>query len=99
MTPEGKVKVQIKKYLDSIGAYYFMPVQTGYGKRTLDFLVCINGGFVAIEAKRPGKMPTPLQSHIMTEINQAGGIAFATDSIERTKKYIEDHVLGMYDPC
>lgn len=29
MTPEGKVKEACKKYLKSIGAWYFMPVSNG----------------------------------------------------------------------
>ena len=37
---ERHVKEALKKYLKEIGAYYFMPVQTGYGAATVDFLVC-----------------------------------------------------------
>ena len=98
MTPEGKLKKEVKAYLKSLNAYFFMPVQTGYGATTLDFLVCINGRFVAIETKAPGRWPTLRQDRVIREIIQAGGIAFATDSLERTKKYIEDHVLGKYQP-
>ncbi len=98
MTPEGKVKKEIKAYLDSLGAYYFMPVQTGYGAKTIDFLCCVRGQFVGIEAKAPGEVPTKFQSLTMTAMHNAGGIAFATDSLERTKRYIEDHVLGLYVP-
>ncbi len=98
MTPETKVKKQIKAYLDSIGAYYFMPVQTGYGTKTIDFLCCIRGTFVGIEAKAPGEVPTKFQDLTITAMCKAGGIAFAADSVERVKKYIEDHVLGAYEP-
>lgn len=98
MTPEGKLKKQVKAYLRSIGAYQFWPVQTGYGAATLDCLACINGRWVAIETKAPGLMPTPRQSSTIGEMSKAGGIAFATDSIERTRKYIEDHVLNGYEP-
>ena len=98
MTSEDKLKKEVKAYLKSINAYFFMPVQTGYGATTLDFLVCINGRFVGVETKAKGKMPTPRQSMIIDQINAAGGVAFATDSLERTKKYIEDHVLEKYQP-
>lgn len=40
-TPEGALKDKIKKWLEARGAYAFMPVPTGYGKTTLDFLVCM----------------------------------------------------------
>ena len=96
--PEAKLKAQVKAYLKSLGAYQFWPVQTGYGAATVDCLACIKGRWVAIETKAPGKLPTPRQSVTMSEMHKAGGIAFATDSIERCRSYITDHVLGEYDP-
>ena len=75
MTNEALVKQQVKELLELLGAYQFMPVQRGMGKKTVDFLCCIQGEFVAIETKRPGKSPTKLQSLIMEEIKLAGGIA------------------------
>jgi hypothetical protein len=76
-TPEGYEKDDIKKYLDSIGAYYFMPVQTGYGQTTVDILACIDGVFWGIEVKRPGKVATPRQEQKMREIREAGGVGIA----------------------
>lgn len=99
MTPEGKLKLEVKAYLKSIGAYWRMHVPSGYGKQGLDFECCIKGRYVAIETKAPGKLPTPRQDATMREINAAGGIAFYADNIERVKRYIEDHVLGgLYKP-
>lgn len=95
---ERDVKRGIKVYLASIGAYQFMPVQTGYGARSLDILCCIRGRFVGIECKRSGVMtPRPHQALAMAEINKAGGLAFITDSVERAREMIEQHVLGAYD--
>jgi len=50
--PEGEVKQEVLRGLAGIGAYYFMPVQTGFGKRTVDILACYKGRFIAIECKR-----------------------------------------------
>lgn len=76
-TPEGKVKKEIKEYLDSIGAYYFMPVQMGMGVRgTPDFLCCVRGRFVAIEAKAPGKEPNSFQKLTLARITETQGINF-----------------------
>lgn len=97
-TPEGKLKQEVRAYLKSLGAYQFMAVQTGFGSTTVDFLCCINGKFVAIETKAPGKLPTARQNFVMKQISLAGGIAFAADNIERVERYIEDHVLGQYRP-
>ena len=77
-TPEGYEKDAIKKYLDSIGAWYFCPYMAGFGKAGVaDIIACIKGRFVSIEVKREGKEPTPIQERRMNEIRQAGGIAFA----------------------
>lgn len=86
MTPEGKVKKEIKAWLKERGAYFFMPVPTGYGKKTIDFLVCLNGRFVGIEAKAPGNEPTALQDIHIEEIRKAGGVAVWCDSLEMLKR-------------
>lgn len=73
MTPEGKVKAKISALLKEAGAYYEMPVPTGFGKSGLDYTVCHRGRFCAIEAKAPGKKPTPRQELTMEAIYAAGG--------------------------
>lgn len=75
-TPEGKVKHAIKKVLDDLGIYYHMPVQNGMGKPTLDFICCVGGAYVAIEAKAPSKVPTRRQEALMKEIRASGGCTF-----------------------
>lgn len=75
-TPEFYEKVEIKKYLDSIGAWHFSPYMAGFGKSGVpDIVVCLNGKFISIEVKREGKAPTPIQTRRMEEITKAGGIA------------------------
>ena len=73
-TPEAKVKEKIKKILKEHGAYYAMPIGTGYGSSGVpDFLVCLNGEFLAIEAKAGRGVPTALQEKNMRDIEKAGG--------------------------
>ena len=79
-TPEGYEKRDVKKYLTSLGAYQFWPVQTGRGKAGVDCYACINGDFVAIEVKRPGKEPTPRQDVTLGEVRAARGETFAGDA-------------------
>ena len=51
-TPEAKVKAKVKAILKNLGAYYVMPVTSGYGNSGApDFLVCIRGKFIGIECK------------------------------------------------
>jgi len=82
MTPEARVKLEIKNWLKDQGAYFFMPVQTGYGSTTLDFLACLRGRFIGIETKRKGVLnPTPRQRVTMDNITAAGGDAYCVDSL------------------
>lgn len=79
-TPEGKVKRAITDILKrSPECYYFMPVQTGYGSPTLDYLGGSKGRAFAIEAKAPGKKPTTRQLAIITTMERAGMKVFVID--------------------
>lgn len=76
-TPESKVKIFIKKSILTIwpDAYVYMPVPFGYGKKGVaDFLWCINGVFVSIEAKAKGGKETKLQKFDGDDVIKSGGI-------------------------
>jgi len=76
-TPESKVKKQVKEILKNLGAYYVMPVTSGYGNSGApDFLVCIQGKFIGIECKSGKKKPTALQLKNLNLIDKAGGWTF-----------------------
>ena len=81
MTPEGFIKKKIKDRFEEEFplAFRFCPVQLGMGVPGLDIFYCINGYFVAIEAKAPGKKATPRQIITMEQITEAGGRAFVID--------------------
>jgi len=49
MTPEAKVKKQVTRQLDAMGAYYFYPVTGGYGKSGVPDIV---GCYRALSVKR-----------------------------------------------
>ena len=77
MTPEGKVKAKVKKTLDMMGAYYFMPTTGGYGRSGIpDIIGCLNGLFFAIECKGKGGTTTALHNRELARIGVAGGLAF-----------------------
>lgn len=74
--PEYAVKQDIKELLTSIGAYFFMPVPTGYGRRGIgDIIGCHEGCFFSIETKAEGKLPTKWQEKEMQAVHAAAGIA------------------------
>ena len=75
-TPEAKVKAKIKAILKAHNVYNAMPIGTGYGNSGVpDFLCCVNGKFVAIEAKAGKGQATDLQLKNLSDINKAGGYA------------------------
>ena len=89
MTPEGKVKAKVKRILNNAGVYYFMPVQTGYGMPTLDFLCFHKSQGFAIETKAPGKKPTKRQEAIIHEIQLAGAQVFVIDGVEGSYDWLQ----------
>ena len=92
-TPESKVKDKIKKILKEHSVYYAMPMGTGYGNSGVpDFLCCVNGFFVAIEAKAGKGETTALQDKNLKEINAAGGytLVIRETNIDYLKKVIQE---------
>tara|TARA_R110000868_G_scaffold166268_1_gene400242 strand:- start:228 stop:515 length:288 start_codon:yes stop_codon:yes gene_type:complete len=74
MTPEAKVKKQIRQIIEECGAYYAMPIGTGYGQSGVpDFLICHKGRFIAVEAKAGKGKTTLLQEAHLERIRTAGG--------------------------
>jgi hypothetical protein len=82
VTPEGRIKKAVNRLLASYGGevYRFMPVQSRWGRKTLDYLCCFRGWFLAIETKAPNEELTPLQLDHQEMIEQAGGWVFRVSS-------------------
>jgi hypothetical protein len=98
MTPEGKIKARVKQEINKFGprVWKFMPVQTGYGSPSLDFMFCVNGYFVAIETKAKCKKLTTRQELTKAAIENAGGLAFVVDdeeSLQRAMDWVKRTVM------
>ncbi len=99
---EERVKKRVKKLFQTYEVSYFMPVQSGYGSSSLDFLACHKGRFLAVETKAPGKHLTQRQELIRDEIEAAGGTVFVVGEsfipgdreIYNGKKPINDKFSG-----
>ena len=90
-TPEGKVKDACKKYLKSIGAWFFMPVSNGMGQVGIpDIICCYKGMFIAVETKAPGKKAntTPNQDRVIEAIKGADGWAIVVDNVDQLEEFI-----------
>lgn len=94
MTPEGRVKKEIKDGLARIRAhvpvYEFWPVQMGYGARTVDLLLCFRGRFFAFEVKANSLSPmTANQKLVLKQVIEAGGGAARVSSWEEVRSKLK----------
>lgn len=79
LTPEGKVKREIRKVLDKYKPHlwYFMPSSRAFGTAGVpDFVCCVKGRFIGVEAKAGRGKLSPLQSAVLDSIIKADGLAF-----------------------
>ena len=80
MTPEAKVKLQVRKLLDELHIYYFFPPANGYGRAGIpDVVGCVYGRFLAIECKAGRGVLTALQEREIAKIDAAGGFTFVAN--------------------
>lgn len=76
MRKEEDVKREIKRVFERHQVWYTMPHQSGYSHAGVpDFLACVRGHFLAVEAKFGTRRPTALQSRELNRIRAAGGTA------------------------
>jgi hypothetical protein len=88
VTPEGKVKEWIKRWLDKHEPTHWrvMPRGGPFGKGgTPDFILCWRGIFVAIEAKAEDGTVSPLQMNQLRNIQAAGGVAAVVRGKDETR--------------
>ena len=76
-TPESKVKADVRKILNSMDVYHFMPPGNGFGRAGIpDIVGCMDGMFIAIECKAGKGQTTALQDRELNMILNAGGTVF-----------------------
>jgi hypothetical protein len=79
-TPEKKVKAAVRKMLDRLGIYHFMPPGMGLGRSGIpDIIGCYKGRFIAIECKAGKGKTTALQERELIAICNAGGFTFVVN--------------------
>jgi Holliday junction resolvase len=76
-TPESKVKANVRKLLDELKIYHFMPPANGFGRAGIpDIIGCMDGHFIAIECKAGKGTTTALQGRELNAILNSGGTVF-----------------------
>lgn len=86
-TPEGRVKDKVRKVLKDANAWWFMPVQTGFGASELDF-ICAHpktGKAFFIETKAPGGKLSPRQEVLFGIHIAAGHAVFVIDGEDNVR--------------
>lgn len=95
-TPEGKVKKQIIALFKAKNIYYVMPATGGYGRSGVpDFLACVNGHFVGIEAKAGKGKTTALQNAELTKIGLSGGstLVINEENISELDRVLDEIII------
>jgi len=94
MTAEAAVKKKIKQILEELNVWFFMPPANGYGRAGIpDFVGCLNGRFIAIEAKAGKGKTTALQDREIQRIKDAGGFVLIVNetNLHNLKDLIKSH--------
>lgn len=93
---EQRIQTSIIKYIKSIGGLPIKQNQIGiYAQAGVpDIIACIKGRFVAIEVKRPGQKPTPIQEAFLASIAKKGGVAFWADNLDKVKNELKKENLN-----
>ena len=87
---EAALQKKVIQELRAQGCYVFKVVGGPAQQRgTPDLLICVNGRFVAIELKVPGKSAAPLQLLELQKVRNAGGKAEVFNDIENIRRFIQ----------
>ena len=91
---ESDVKDDIKKILDKHGVWYFMPSMNGYGRAGIpDFICCVKGNFMAIEAKFGRGKASAHQARELADIQMNEGISMVINEVRITD--LEAYILAI----
>lgn len=89
-TPEGKIKADIKAYLDDIGAFWSMIKGGAHSKPgDPDMVACYRGRYIGIEAKTPTGVQSEIQKLREKQITAAGGTYILARSVDDVIDTIE----------
>ena len=91
MTSEAVIKRDIRRMLTTRGVYWSNLDASGPGHRRgdPDIVACINGKYVAMEAKTVRGRLSPRQREVSTLIKQAGGIYEVVRCVEDAETIVD----------
>lgn len=89
MTPETKIKNNIKKYLSTLNAFVWSHSDR-FKKGYPDIEVIVSGRTIRFEVKSINGRVEPLQESTISRIKKAGGEAYVVRSVDEVKKIIDN---------
>jgi hypothetical protein len=101
MTPEAKVKKQVRELLRELGIWYYQPMQNGMGQVGIpDFICCWKSRFLAVETKAPGKRgdTTANQDRILEQIDSHGGLCIVVDDVSQLVEFLGEFYEYVHGP-
>jgi hypothetical protein len=92
MPLETSITKSIQKRAVELGWWQMKIAGGGFQRPGIpDLLLLKHGRAVFLEVKQPGKLPTPLQKHVMSEIQTIGGaVAAVVTSREEAERILAD---------
>jgi hypothetical protein len=83
---------QVAPFLATLKHTVIFPIQQVSIVGDPDYLLCIRGRFVALELKREGKEPRPLQQYKLDQVKKAWGVALVAspETWEQVKGVLRD---------
>lgn len=88
---ESRIKSEIRKYLESRGAFWTGIPEGSFGKPgDPDMVVCYKGRFIAMEGKTIAGRLRDIQKARMKQIENAGGIYAVVRSVDDAKAILDE---------
>lgn len=92
MTPEQKLKRQLKRIIEENNGYWSLVQGGQYSKPgDPDLIACIDGRFIGIEAKTPTGRQSDMQKLRQKQIEDAGGIYLLVRSEEELVRQLQSY--------
>lgn len=93
--PESRLQRRIRKALvKSVGGFWWKVWGGPFQPAGLpDLCGCVNGRFIALEVKRPGEEPSPVQRKRMRDLRSVGAIVAVVTSAEEAIEFVREALI------
>jgi hypothetical protein len=93
---ESAIQSDILSYLRHLPQCWAVKYPATFMRGVPDIIGVFHGTFFALEVKRSGERPTPIQDAVMEQIRTAGGIAEVVTNCEEAQSVMERIGVAYY---